>query len=51
MTTAKKARRKFFVPSITNTTRYDTITMEQWHRYRDAEYERIMKEKEKEEEE
>ena len=39
------------MPSIDNTTRYDTITMEQWHRYRDAEYERAMKEKEKEEEE
>ena len=51
MTTAKKAKKKYraFVPSITNTTRHDTITMEQWHKWRDAEHKRFLKEKEEKE--
>ena len=52
MTTTSKPKRKYraFIPSIDNTTRHDTITMQQWHKFRDAEYERFQEEKRKEEE-
>ena len=33
------------LPAVDRTTLYDTITMEQWHRFRNAERERFLEEK------
>ena len=48
MTTKQKKYRPFVV-SIDSTTRYDTLTLQEWHKFRDEECERFRKEKEEEE--
>ena len=50
MTTSSKKKYKPLIARIDKTTSYDTITMEQWHRFREEERERYLKEKAEEQE-
>jgi len=47
MAKTKKPYRPYVVP-IDKTTMHDTITLQQWHRFRDEEIEKMRKEEEEE---